>query len=427
MDEEFDEKEKSEIGQALKKGISKTIKTMPLKTKLIIIGVIFGIVFTLLIFISLLAPLIILFGDDESTSSGSSYSYLDINSVDNFWWPIGGTEITTENGIDFAIGDPSTTYVTSPFTNARTFDGGKTYEAHHGMDISWSGTHYVIASSRGKVYGVHTGCDNNGSLSSSCNGGYGNYIVIEHANNIYTIYAHLQPNSITLNTGDEVKQGQVIGIMGNSGRSTGQHLHFQVEVGARSSDNAVDPLNYVSATNPRPVTVTTDTASSNLLTMLQSWEGTGPMADGKYVVYDDGTGTLTVGHGVTIIYNADKFKKLGIDPGSITKGTKIATYIVDTIESEIIAEKRASVVSLLNQNSITLEEYQIDALVIRIYNVGNINAFPSNYKQYGNTQELYDNYMSKPVTGGGVYMEGLARRRAAEWKLFHEGIYQLNN
>jgi murein DD-endopeptidase MepM/ murein hydrolase activator NlpD len=63
------------------------------------------------------------------------------------------------------------------------------------------------------------------------NGGYGNYIVIKHANGVQTLYAHL--DSISVNKGDNVNKSQVIGRSGNSGKSTGPHLHFEVR-GARN-------------------------------------------------------------------------------------------------------------------------------------------------------------------------------------------------
>ncbi|MHA1198409.1 MAG: M23 family metallopeptidase [Candidatus Heimdallarchaeaceae archaeon] len=56
----------------------------------------------------------------------------------------------------------------------------------------------------------------------------GNYIVIEHPNNEFSFYAHLILNSLKVKKGDKVKQGQVIGLLGNSGNSTGPHLHFQL-------------------------------------------------------------------------------------------------------------------------------------------------------------------------------------------------------
>lgn len=69
------------------------------------------------------------------------------------------------------------------------------------------------------------------SRSSGWNGGYGNYIVIRHSNGAQTLYAHLSRNDVGV--GAYVSQGQVIGAMGNTGRSTGPHLHFEVR-GARN-------------------------------------------------------------------------------------------------------------------------------------------------------------------------------------------------
>jgi LysM repeat protein len=64
------------------------------------------------------------------------------------------------------------------------------------------------------------------SRSSGWNGGYGQYIVIRHKNGAQTLYAHLSRNDVGVGT--YVSQGQVIGASGNTGRSTGPHLHFEV-------------------------------------------------------------------------------------------------------------------------------------------------------------------------------------------------------
>lgn len=64
------------------------------------------------------------------------------------------------------------------------------------------------------------------SKDSGWNGGYGQYIVIKHTNNTQTLYAHLSKNDVTV--GQRVTQGQKIGELGNTGRSTGPHLHFEV-------------------------------------------------------------------------------------------------------------------------------------------------------------------------------------------------------
>ena len=57
-------------------------------------------------------------------------------------------------------------------------------------------------------------------------GGYGNYIVVEHNNDTQTVYAHLSSNLVK--RGWNIVQGQVIGYMGSTGRSTGPHLHFEI-------------------------------------------------------------------------------------------------------------------------------------------------------------------------------------------------------
>jgi murein DD-endopeptidase MepM/ murein hydrolase activator NlpD len=61
------------------------------------------------------------------------------------------------------------------------------------------------------------------------NGGYGNYVVIKHSNGTQTLYAHL--SSLSVGSGAYVEQGETIGGMGNTGKSTGTHLHFEVRGG----------------------------------------------------------------------------------------------------------------------------------------------------------------------------------------------------
>src|SRR5262249_16971086 len=56
----------------------------------------------------------------------------------------------------------------------------------------------------------------------------GNYVLIDHGKNEYSMYAHLQPGSVRVHAGDQVKAGTIIGKLGSSGNSTEPHLHFQV-------------------------------------------------------------------------------------------------------------------------------------------------------------------------------------------------------
>ncbi len=68
-------------------------------------------------------------------------------------------------------------------------------------------------------------------VSEGWSGGYGTLVVIQHPNGMITFYAHMITGSPKVSVGDHVAQGQVIGLIGNTGRSTGPHLHFEVRNG----------------------------------------------------------------------------------------------------------------------------------------------------------------------------------------------------
>ena len=69
-------------------------------------------------------------------------------------------------------------------------------------------------------------------------GGYGNYVIIDHGNGYQTLYGHMLNNSVSVRAGDRVTQGQRIGTMGSTGRSTGTHCHFEI----RYNGVKIDPL-----------------------------------------------------------------------------------------------------------------------------------------------------------------------------------------
>lgn len=74
---------------------------------------------------------------------------------------------------------------------------------------------------------------------------YGNYVVIDHGNGYYTLYGHMKYNSIIVEVGDSVNKGQKLGIMGTTGYSTGNHLHFEVRQGASfNTAIKVDPEQF---------------------------------------------------------------------------------------------------------------------------------------------------------------------------------------
>lgn len=106
---------------------------------------------------------------------------------------------------------------------------------HTGIDITGPGVHGapVVAANTGTV--VHTKtCPYNGYSY-----GYGTYIIVDHGGGITTLYAHL--SAINVKVGDIVVMGEQIGKVGNTGWSTGAHLHFEV----RKNGSAVNPISYV--------------------------------------------------------------------------------------------------------------------------------------------------------------------------------------
>jgi len=104
---------------------------------------------------------------------------------------------------------------------------------HTGLDLAAPTGTQVLAAADGVVVAAASG-----------KVGYGNYIVLAHAGGVETLYGHL--SVIRVAVGDNVKQGQVIGLEGSTGFSTGPHLHFEVRV----NDKLLDPLVYLQKAKP---------------------------------------------------------------------------------------------------------------------------------------------------------------------------------
>lgn len=105
------------------------------------------------------------------------------------------------------------------------------YSFHSGIDIAGSYGASIVAADGGKV--IFAGTGTGGYWS------YGNYVVIDHENGLQTIYAHC--SSLCVRAGERVYQGQVIARVGSTGRSTGNHCHFQV----KQNGTTMSPWNYL--------------------------------------------------------------------------------------------------------------------------------------------------------------------------------------
>ena len=119
-------------------------------------------------------------------------------------------------------------HITSSFGYRSVFGS---YSYHDGLDIATSYGTTIKASDGGTVVWSGTGT---GSYWS-----FGKYVVIDHGNGVRTIYAHC--SSLLVSAGDHVYQGQAIARVGSTGRSTGNHCHFEMQI----NGTPVNPLSYL--------------------------------------------------------------------------------------------------------------------------------------------------------------------------------------
>ena len=134
---------------------------------------------------------------------------------------------------------PTNGFISSPF-GWRTLYGKP--DNHIGIDIStgWGeGWSYI---SNKPIVAANSGTVTKAVYS---NRGYGNYIIIDHGGNNFTLYGHC--NSLSVSVGDYVTQGQQIATVGSTGNSTGPHLHFEI----RLNGTPVDPQPLVQGSRPK--------------------------------------------------------------------------------------------------------------------------------------------------------------------------------
>lgn len=207
-----------------------------LKVKAIIIGVCIGL---LIIFIGIFG-LIGMFSTsnyDEEDSSSSSASSGSVEVVESTYKYVGA-----EFCMPFEVWNSTKDVITSKFSPNRTLtvNGVTQSRPHTGIDLVCISkvSPKICASVAGKVVVANPGST-----------GYGNYVVLQHiaddGSTFYTLYGHMIQGSIQVAVGDEVEKGRVLGTMGSTGNSTGNHLHFEVRLDKNSSANAVNPFPYL--------------------------------------------------------------------------------------------------------------------------------------------------------------------------------------
>ena len=150
-------------------------------------------------------------GSSGSSSSSGSQSSQTTASASGFLWPIASSH-----------------RVTSPF-GWRTHPLPGRQHLHGGIDIAAPNGTPIMASKAGVV------------VISQYGSSYGNYVVISHPDGTRTLYAHMSQRNVS--AGDTVRQGQTVGLVGSTGSSTGNHLHFETWTGS-SSSSRVNPMQF---------------------------------------------------------------------------------------------------------------------------------------------------------------------------------------
>jgi murein DD-endopeptidase MepM/ murein hydrolase activator NlpD len=176
--------------------------------------------------------------DTEDVATGSVREAADIRQLtsylENAVQPIEQIGKMLENQNTLFTDIPSIWPVTNPNAHISMAFGpnihpitGQWY-IHKGLDFStWRSGDAIIATANGQV--VTIGFDSS----------FGNYVIIKHKHGIYTRYAHMA--TVRVKKGQFVSQREIIGTIGNTGITTGPHLHYEVHIGS----DVVDPAKYI--------------------------------------------------------------------------------------------------------------------------------------------------------------------------------------
>lgn len=135
-------------------------------------------------------------------------------------------------------------YITSMFGMRNVSIGSSD---HKGVDIgTWNKNLDIVAYQDGEVITSVKGCvAGSTDAARGCGGGFGNYVVVKHSDNYISYYAHMHENMS--NEGDKVKAGDILGKVGTTGSSSGEHLHFEVRYSSSGETHvSQDPYKFLS-------------------------------------------------------------------------------------------------------------------------------------------------------------------------------------
>lgn len=208
---------------------------LSLKIKAMILGVIIVLFFLIILPVLLIGGLF----STESNANDEEEEEQQVTSSETTNEVISDNDLTKYSEAKFIIpfADWRTGKITSMYgTRVHPVTGVK--KKHTGIDLVSLSTDKIVAAETGVVT-LRT--YNPGSS-------FGNGVELLHTlddgTKVYTFYAHMQDGSVTCEVGDTIEQGQVIGLMGSTGLSTGDHLHFEVR-NKSGYGNDIDPTSFL--------------------------------------------------------------------------------------------------------------------------------------------------------------------------------------
>lgn len=368
---------------------------------------------------------------DILNSSGMTNASSSLNGT-GFWWPVGSIETETIDGKLYAKGEPalgksaiSRAGMSLPVYGLDTLPYG-THEKPEGenatgaaIDIGAGGQsnkYYVISIGNGTVTKIQNGNMEDGDKTSAV----GNCVTVNY-NGLEVRYMHMYKGSIQVEVGDTVTYGQVIGKIGNSGDSTGAHLHVDMKINGQF----VDATQYIEPDNSRPVTSTG--ASDSLTQWLWNLEGGSKYITSEgWIVFNPGgrDNTMNLAYGMVIAWSngADSWYP-EIIPGKVTEGDIVSEEQALKIWEIKINGFGKAIDEACMKNNVTLNTNQKDALISFIYRKGTgfAGSIVSAYAN-GGEKGLWA-YMKEQYDTRSEYIVGTKKRVAEEFELFINGDY----
>ncbi|QSZ41644.1 peptidoglycan DD-metalloendopeptidase family protein [Sulfurimonas aquatica] len=172
----------------------------------------------------------------EITGDNNAFNY-------NFIWSIGSKDAKHDDEYEYRLPYETTTKhrVSQGYNTNQTHKGRSKYSVDFAMPIGTK----VLASREGTIISVKSSSDRGGYSKEFR--GQGNYVRVLHSDGTIAIYYHLKKDGAVVNIGDKVKKGELIGYSGNTGYSSGPHLHMAVYKAISAVQTKTIKVKYISA------------------------------------------------------------------------------------------------------------------------------------------------------------------------------------